>query len=276
MSLVLGNGSDEIIQMLMLAMARPGAIVLGVEPSFVMFRLIASFCGMRYVGVPLAPDFSLDERRMASAIEEHEPALTFIAYPNNPTGNLFDDAAIEQVLKRTPGAVVVDEAYHAFADRTWMNRLERFENLLVMRTLSKSGLAGLRLGVLAGRAAWLDHVDKIRLPYNVGVLTQLVADKALERHDLLAEQAATIKAERGRLFGALRQMRGATPWPSDANFILFRVGAADAVFGGLKQRGVLVKNLHGSQPALENCLRVTVGTPAENDRFLGALRESIA
>ena len=275
MSLVLGNGSDEIIQMLMLAMARPGAVVLGVEPSFVMFRLIASFCGMRYVGVPLAADFSLDERRMADAIEEHAPALIFIAYPNNPTGNLFDDHAIENVLKRAPGAVVIDEAYHAFAGRTYMNRLGQFENLLVMRTLSKSGLAGLRLGVLAGRESWLSHVDKVRLPYNVGVLTQLVAEKALERHGLLAEQAAAIKAERARVFRELQQMRGTTPYPSEANFILFRVAAANAVFGGLKERGVLIKNLHGSQPSLANCLRVTVGTPEENDRFLQALRETI-
>ena len=275
MSLVLGNGSDEIIQMLMLTTSRPGAVVLGVEPSFVMFRLIASFCGMRYVGVPLASDFSLDEGRMAAAIEAHEPALVFLAYPNNPTGNLFDDRAIDDVLKRAPGAVVVDEAYNAFAGRTYMNRLGDFENLLVMRTLSKSGLAGLRLCVLAGRASWLDHVDKVRLPYNVSVLTQLVAEKALERHELLAEQAAAIRAERGRVLREFQHMPGTTPYPSEANFILFRVAAADAVFGGLKRRGILIKNLHGSQPSLENCLRVTIGTPDENDRFLQALRETM-
>jgi histidinol-phosphate aminotransferase len=275
MSLVLGNGSDEIIQMLMLATARPGSVVLGVEPSFVMFRLIASFCGMRYVGVPLAGDFSLDERRMADAIAAHAPALVFIAYPNNPTGNLFDDRAIERIVNIAPGAVVIDEAYHAFAGRTYMNRLGDFENLLVMRTLSKSGLAGLRLGILAGRSAWLDHIDKVRLPYNVGVLTQLVAGKALERHDLLAEQAAAIRAERARVSQALECIPGVTPFPSEANFILFRVTGAEALFGGLKQRGVLIKNLHGSQPALENCLRVTVGTPRENDRFLAALRETM-
>jgi histidinol-phosphate aminotransferase len=275
MSLVLGNGSDELIQMLMLATARPNSVVLGVEPSFVMFRLIASFCGMRYVGVPLAPDFSLDERRMADAIEAHAPALIFIAYPNNPTGNLFDDRVIERIVELAPGAVVIDEAYHAFAGRTYMNRLGDFENLLVMRTLSKSGLAGLRLGILSGRAAWLDHVDKVRLPYNVSVLTQLVAEKALERYDLLAEQAAAIRSERARVFQALAHMRGVAPFPSEANFILFKVPGAEAVFAGLKASGVLIKNLHGSQAALADCLRVTVGTPAENDRFLEALREAI-
>ncbi|MGZ8209237.1 MAG: histidinol-phosphate transaminase [Burkholderiales bacterium] len=276
MKLVLGNGSDEIIQMLMLATARPGAVVLGLEPSFVMFRLIASFCGMRYVGVPLAPDFSLDERRMAAAIEEHAPALVFIAYPNNPTGNLFDRKAIEGVLKSAPGAVVIDEAYHAFAGRTYMDRLSECENLLVMRTLSKSGLAGLRLGLLAGSGAWLDHVEKVRLPYNVGVLTQLVAEKALQHQELLDSQAAAIRAERARLMKELEQTSGAAPFPSDANFILFRVPAADAVFNALKMRGVLIKNLNGSHPALGNCLRVTVGTPDENDRFLNALRASMA
>ncbi len=275
MQVVLGNGSDEIIQMLMLATARPGAVVLGVEPSFVMFKLIALFCGMRYVGVPLAPGFSLDERAMTEAIQTHAPALIFIAYPNNPTGNLFDARAIARVLELAPGAVVIDEAYHAFAGRTYMDRLGACDNLLVMRTLSKSGLAGLRLGLIAGPAAWLDHVEKVRLPYNVGVLTQLVAEKALRHHDRLAEQAATIKAERGRVWHELQQMPGATPFPSDANFILFRVTAADAVFNGLKQRGVLIKNVHGAHPALENCLRVTVGTPDENDRFLAALRATV-
>jgi histidinol-phosphate aminotransferase len=157
-----------------------------------------------------------------------------------------------------------------------MNRLADYDNLLVMRTLSKSGLAGLRLGLIAGSAAWLDHVEKVRLPYNVGVLTQLVAERALRHHDRLAEQAASIRTERGRVWRELQQTRGTTPFPSDANFILFRVPAADAVFSGLEQRGVLIKNVHGSHPALENCLRVTVGTPHENDRFIAALRATLA
>lgn len=277
MALLLGNGSDEIIQMLMLASARPGAAVLGVEPTFVMFRLIATFCGMRYLGVPLNSDFSLNADAMVAAIEEQRPALVFIAYPNNPTGNLFDAHALDRVLRAAPGAVVMDEAYYAFAGgRTYMNRLQEYPNLLVMRTLSKSGLAGLRLGLLAGRSEWLQHVDKVRLPYNVGVLTQLVAEQVLQHQMLLDEQAATIKSERTRLLDELKRTSGATPFPSDANFILFRTGAAENIFNGLKQRGVLVKNLHGVHPALEGCLRVTVGTPDENDMFLTALRASLA
>jgi histidinol-phosphate aminotransferase len=273
--LILGNGSDEIIQMLMMATAKPGAKVLSVEPTFVMFRMIASYCRMDYVGVPLQPDFSLDAQRMLIAIEEHRPALVFLAYPNNPTGNLFDADAIERIVRAAPGLVVVDEAYHAFAGRTFMNRLGEFDNLLVMRTLSKSGLAGLRLGLLAGARDWLAEIDKVRLPYNVGVLTQLVAEEALKHRSLLDEQAAAIRAERTRLSDELRGTRGTTVYPSDANFILFRIAGAPRVFAALKARGVLVKNLHGSHPALDGCLRVTVGTPGENDRFLAALRESL-
>jgi histidinol-phosphate aminotransferase len=274
--IILGNGSDEIIQMLTLATARPGAVVLGVEPSFVMFRMIAMYSGMRYVGVPLQADFQLDTERMLIAIEEHQPALVFIAYPNNPTGNLFDAEGIERVVRAAPGLVVLDEAYHAFAQRTYMSGLGEHENLVVMRTLSKSGLAGLRLGLLAGPSAWLEHVDKVRLPYNVSVLTQIVAEEALKHRALLEEQAAAIRTERTRLFDELARTPGMSPYHSDANFILFRTGAAARVFDRLKADGVLVKNVSGAHPALEGCLRVTVGTPDENDCFLTALRASPA
>jgi histidinol-phosphate aminotransferase len=274
--LVLGNGSDEIIQMLTLSVARPGATVLGVDPSFVMFRLIATFCGARYASVPLTQDFALDAERMLVAIEQHQPALIFLAYPNNPTGNLFDPQAIDQILAAAPGLVVIDEAYHAFAGRTYMDRLGDYANLLVMRTLSKSGLAGLRLGLVAGGGDWLKHVDKVRLPYNVGLLTQIVAEQALEHYALLDEQAAAIKSERTRLHDELARIPGTTPYESEANFILFRSSAPQRAFDGLKQRGILVRNLHGSHPLLEGCLRVTVSTPDENDQFIASLRASLA
>jgi histidinol-phosphate aminotransferase len=273
--IILGNGSDEIIQMLAMAIARPGATIMSVDPTFVMFRLIASYCRVGYASVPLAPDFSLDAERMLIAIEKHRPALIFLAYPNNPTGNLFDEDAIERVIRAAPGLVVVDEAYHAFAGRTFMQRLDEFDNLLVMRTLSKSGLAGLRLGLVAGSREWLEHVDKVRLPYNVSVLTQLVAEEALRHRALLDKQAETIRSERARLVAELGRV-ASTVYPSAANFILFRIDTAERVFGGLKARGVLVKNLHGSHPTLENCMRVTVGTAEENDRFMAALREAAA
>jgi histidinol-phosphate aminotransferase len=274
--LLLGNGSDEIIQMLMLATARPEASVMCVDPTFIMFRLVAAFCGMRYVSVPLGEGFALDAGRMVAAIEEHQPALIFIAYPNNPTGNLFDDAAIARVLEAAPGLVVLDEAYHAFAGRSYMSELPRYPNMLVMRTLSKSGLAGLRLGIVAGHREWLHHIGKVRLPYNVSVLTQLVAEEALQHRSLLDEQAAAIKAERTRLYRELELTPRTQPFPSHANFILFRTDAADRAFTGLKERGVLIRNLNGSHPALAECLRVTVGTREENERFLTALREVVA
>lgn len=240
-----------------------------------MFRMIAEFCGVRFVGVPLAPDFTLDAERVLASIEEHRPALVFIAYPNNPTGNLFDSGVIARIIEAAPGMVVVDEAYHVFAGASFMPRLGSWPNLLVMRTLSKLGLAGLRLGVLAGPGQWLAHVDKVRLPYNVNVLTQAVADKVLQHEDLLAQQAAAIRAERTRLFRDLGRLPGVRPFPSDANFLLFRTDGAGRVFEDLKRQGILIKNLDGSHPALAGCLRVTVGTPEENARFLGALKQAV-
>jgi histidinol-phosphate aminotransferase len=275
MEVLLGNGSDEIIQLLALALAKPGATLLSVEPSFVMYKMIAAFTGMRYVGVPLARDFSLDVEAMLAAIEKERPALVFLAYPNNPTGNLFDADAVKRIIAATPGLVVVDEAYYAFARDSFIPQLGRYDNLLVMRTFSKLGMAGLRLGFLAGPAAWLGQLEKLRLPYNVGVLPQLVAAKLLEHHEVLLAQAESLKQERGRLAAALDAISGVQTYPSEANFILFRVAKATQVFEGLKQRGVLIKNLNGGHPALADCLRVTVGTPEEGARFIAALQDTI-
>jgi len=275
LDILLGNGSDELIQMLALAVNKPGAVLLSVEPSFVMFRMIATFVGLRYVGVPLTTEFGLDLPALQQAIRVHQPALTFLAYPNNPTGNLFDAAAVERVVELSPGLVVVDEAYHAFAGRSLLPRLAHYPNLLVMRTLSKLGLAGLRLGLLIGGAEWLTELDKLRLPYNINVLTQGVAEYVLARGDLLETQAAAIRDERARLYGRLAALHGILPFPSDANFVLFRVTSANSVFLALKARGILIKNVSGSHPMLTDCLRVTVGTPEENDKFLEALRESL-
>ena len=275
MDLLLGNGSDELIQLLVMAVAKPGAVVLGVEPSFVMFRMIAAFAGARYAGVDLRDDFSLDVERILAAIERERPAIIFIAYPNNPTGNLFDAGLIERIIDAAPGLVVVDEAYHAFAGKSFIPRLAGHPNLLVMRTLSKLGLAGLRLGALTGPARWLTQLDKLRLPYNVSTLTQVVACEVLQHPDVLTEQAGAIKLERGNLLQALRRVPGVAVYPSDANFILFRINQAERVFDGLKRRGVLIKSLHGSHQLLADCLRVTVGTPDENAAFLSALNQTL-
>lgn len=275
MDILLGNGSDEIIQILCLAVAKPGAVAMGVDPSFVMFRMIATIAGLRYEGVPLGAGFSLDRPAMLAALERHRPALTFLAYPNNPTGNLFDADDVAEVIRRAPGLVVVDEAYTAFAGASFMERLSEHPNLLVMRTLSKLGLAGLRIGFLVGRPEWLAELDKLRLPYNVNVLSQRVAERVLASAEVLLEQAAAIRIARAVLLDALAALPGVDALPSSANFILFQVADADAVFAGLKARGVLVKNLNGSHPRLAGCLRVTVGTPEENQAFLRALRETL-
>jgi histidinol-phosphate aminotransferase len=275
MDLLLGNGSDELIQTLALAIHKPGAGVLGVEPSFVMFRMIATATGAPYVGVDLRDDYSLDIEKLLGAVERHRPGLVFIAYPNNPTGNLFDPGLIERVIEAAPGLVVVDEAYHGFAGQSFLPRLAAYPNLLVMRTLSKLGLAGLRLGVLIGAERWIRQLDKLRLPYNVNTLTQLIAAVVLEYGSVLTEQAAAIKLERGRLLRELQRVPGVTAYPSDANFILFKVTQAERVFDSLKRRGVLIKSLHGSHHLLADCLRVTVGTPDENAAFLSALTQSV-
>jgi len=272
MTVILGNGSDEIIQMIAMATAKPDAVLMSVEPAFVMFRMIATFANMPYVGVPLKTDFSLDLDAMLRAIAQHKPAVIFLAYPNNPTGNLFDEDAVLQIIQASPGIVVIDEAYHAFADRSVMDKLERYPNLLLMRTLSKLGLAGLRLGLLIGRSAWLDEFEKIRLPYNVGVMTQLIAQVVLRHTDILSAQAVQIKMERASMLRKLTAMDKIEVFPSDANFILFRVKNATDIFQTLKQRGILIKNLDGAHALLDNCLRVTVGTPEENTQFLTILK----
>ena len=273
--ILLGNGSDELIHIMVQALARPGAVVLAPEPTFVMYRIYALLNRMHYVGVPLAPDFTLDCARLLAAIDEHQPAIIFIAYPNNPTGNLYPESDVLRILQAAPGLVVLDEAYHAFAQKSFMRRLAEHPNLVVMRTLSKIGMAGLRLGYAAGSPAWIGEFDKVRPPYNVNVLTQLVAERLLAHGDVLAEQAAAICAERGRLKAELERVHGVTPFASDANFLLVRVPDAGKVFAGMKQRGVLVKNLHGSHLLLTQCLRVTVGTADENTQCLTALRASV-
>ena len=240
-----------------------------------MYRMIATFTGMRYLSVPLTEDFSLDLPATLAAIRREQPALIFLAYPNNPTGNLFPTDDVIQIIEAAQGLVVVDEAYYAFAADSFIPRLARYPNLLVMRTFSKLGMAGLRLGFLAGSAAWLEQLEKLRLPYNVGVLPQLVAGKLLEHHEVLLRQAEQIKRDRATLYRQLSEIAAVRVYPSEANFLLFHVANATAVFNGLKRRGVLIKNLNGGHPMLTDCLRVTVGTPEENAKFMAALKEII-
>ena len=272
MDLILGNGSDELIQMLALTLNGKERVLLAPEPSFVMYRLIAQVIGMQYIGIPLgANDFKLDMFAMLEAIETYQPALIFLAYPNNPTGNAFDPSDIEAIIETASGLVVIDEAYAPFTDCSFMSRLGEYPNVLVMRTVSKLGLAGLRLGLLAGPHEWLEQIEKTRLPYNINVLSQLSAVFALQHYSVLEQQTQQIRANRADLLERLNAIDAVQTWTSQTNFILFRVANALTVFEELKKQGILIKCLHGSHPQLDNCLRVTVGTPEENQAFLQAL-----
>ncbi len=276
--LILGNGSDELIDLLSVACDVPGAGILAPLPGFVMYEMSAKLRGLRFTGVPLTPDFQLDRDAMLAAIERERPSLTYIAYPNNPTANLWDDAVIDDIVAAVgeqQGLVVFDEAYQPFSSRSWLPRLAAHEHVLVLRTLSKFGLAGVRLGYLCGHAALIDEVDKVRPPYNVSVLNAEATLFALEHADEYARQAAQLREQRERLQGALRALPGVTAYPSDANMILVRVADAKRTFEGMKAHGVLVKNVSALHPLLANCLRLTVGTPDENARMIDALKASL-
>ncbi len=273
MELLLGNGSDELIQIVLLAVARPGSYVLAPTPTFVMYEVIANAVGMGFVGVALTENFGLDAVAMRTAMQRYKPLVTFIAYPNNPTGNLFAADAVEGLIDAAPGLVVIDEAYFAFTDSSLMDRLRSYDNLLVLRTLSKMGLAGLRLGLLVGAPAWIEEFNKVRLPYNINSLTQASVQLMLRRREFIAEQVQQIRSERQRVFAALSELAGVRVWPSETNFILFRAQSREArdVYDGLYAAGVLVKNLDPQGGALRGCLRVTIGRPGENDVFINAL-----
>lgn len=280
--IILGNGSDELIQMIMMAMAGKDTAgeshsVLSVEPGFVMYKMIATFMDMPYIGVPLKEDFSIDETDLLSAIKEHQPAIIFLAYPNNPTSNLFDEQTIRNVIDAAPGVVVLDEAYHAFAEKSFMPMLNEYDNLLVMRTVSKMGLAGLRLGLLAGKAEWLNEFDKVRLPYNINILTQASAEFAIKNRHVLDQQTQQICVDRENLYKELSQIKNITAYPSQANFILVRVpdGQADLLFNRLKEQGILIKNLNPAGGLLKDCLRITVGTAEENKSFLELFKRAL-
>ncbi|HXZ91595.1 MAG TPA: histidinol-phosphate transaminase [Burkholderiales bacterium] len=274
MELMLGNGSDDLIQIVTWALARPGAVMMFPVPTFVMYGMDATLAGMKIVEVPLRADFTLDRDAFVAQVKAHEPALVFLAYPNNPTGVLYAEDDILAILRAVRGVVVLDEAYHVFAQKSFMPRLAEFPNLVVMRTVSKLGLAGIRLGYLAAHPRWVEQFNKVRQAYNVNVLTQAAALFVLERLEVFEEQAARIRAERARLGAALAALDGVAVFPSEANFFMIRVRDANRSYEALRRQGVLVKNLHGG-PGLANCLRVTVGTPDENRILLTALREAL-
>lgn len=271
--ILFGNGSDEIIQMLVMALAKKNAKVLSVEPSFVMYKMISKFCGVDYIGVDLNPDFSLNIQALKKQIVQEQPALIFLAQPNNPTGNLFYHQELCEIIELSTGLVVIDEAYTAFTEYDALPLLSLYPNVLVMRTFSKTGLAGLRLGYLLGNKSVLGEIDKLRLPYNINVLTQTLAACALDHYHLFLEQSKKIIEARNNLLQRLSENNDYEVFPSEANFITIRfkkINAKDA-FLKLKEKGILIKNLDGAHPLLSNCLRLTVGIEKENTVLISAL-----
>jgi histidinol-phosphate aminotransferase len=276
--IMLGNGSDELISLLALACDVPGAVILSPVPGFVMYAMSAQLQGLPFIGVPLTADFELDEAAMLAAIAEHRPAITYLAYPNNPTANLWNDAVIEKIINAVGeqgGLVVMDEAYQPFASKSYADRIARHSHVLLLRTLSKFGLAGVRLGYLIGPKALISEIDKVRPPYNISVLNYECALFALEHQEVFTAQAQEIRAQRAIILEALAAMINVKAWKSDANMILIRVPDAAKTFEGLKARGVLVKNVSKMHALLVNCLRLTVGTAGENAQLLAALQDSL-
>jgi len=277
-ALTLGNGSDELITMLSMACDVPGAVALAPVPGFVMYEMSSRLLGLGFVGVPLTADFELDLPAMRAAIAQHRPALVYLAYPNNPTANLWSVTAVQAVIDAVGeqhGLVVIDEAYQPFASRDSMGWLRLHGHVLVMRTMSKYGLAGVRIGYLMGRTEVIAQIDKLRPPFNVGVLNAEAALFALEHADEYARQAQSICEQRQRLFAALQALPGVQAFPSDANMVLARVPDAARSFAALKSRGILIKNVSALHPLLTNCLRLTVGTADETSQLIQALKESV-
>ncbi len=273
--IMLGNGSDELISLVAMACDVPGACILAPLPGFVMYAMSAQLQGLKFIGVDLTPDFELDEKAMLAAIAKHQPSIIYLAYPNNPTANLWDDAVIEKIVEAAPGLVVIDEAYQPFSSRSYIDRVACHSHVLLMRTLSKFGLAGVRIGYMIGPHALVAEFDKVRPPYNISVLNCETALFALEHQQVFAAQASDVREQRARVQAALAALPGVKAWPSDANMILARFPDAQKTFDGLKANGVLVKNVSRMHPLLANCLRLTVGTEGENTQLLSALKASL-
>lgn len=272
-NVLFGNGSDEIIQMLVMATAKPNALVLSVEPSFVMYKMIAKFCSVDYLGVDLKSDFTLDMQALKNHIIDKQPELIFFAQPNNPTGNLFSHENLCEIIELAEGLVVIDEAYTAFTEYDALSLLNIYPNVLLMRTFSKTGLAGLRLGYLLGDERILQEIDKVRLPYNINSLTQSLAECALDNYDLFLEQSAVIVNARNDLIVELLRDKQFEVFQSEANFIAIRLlkTSAQKAFQFLKEKGILIKVLDGGHPLLKDCIRVTVGSAIENKKLISAL-----
>ncbi|MDX8390600.1 MAG: histidinol-phosphate transaminase [Mariprofundaceae bacterium] len=266
---LLGNGSDEIIQMLLMAVD-DGAMV-SPNPSFIMYELVSKWLRRPIAVMPLNADFSLDAKKILQLCRREKAAIIFLACPNNPTGNLWPESTIREIIDNFNGLVVIDEAYLPFAGHTHTHLIA--PNVVVLRTFSKLGWAGLRLGYLLGEEEVVTQLNKVRMPYNIDALTQAAAAVLLDHSELFVQQAERVCRERDRVEAVLSELEGIKLFPSQANFILIRVADANLVFESLKERHILIKNMHAKGSVLANCLRITIGTGDENDLLLSALKE---
>ena len=273
---IIGNGSDELIQLICMAFLRSDNTILCPQPSFSMYKKIAQVLKFRFEEVPLKENFSLDINKMLEKIREIDPAIIFLAYPNNPTGNLWLKNDINLIIKETNGIVVIDEAYGAFSGESFLGEINNYNNLLVMKTVSKVGLAGLRLGYLFGENSIIKQINKLRLPFNINSISQKISKLYTEDCKFINIQIKEIIKNRELLIDMLKDIKNIQAYDSKTNFILFKIlqGSADEVFSKLLADNILVKNM-SKTPGLNGCLRVTVGTKKENDIFIQSLKKSI-
>ncbi len=265
---ILGNGSDELIQTIILAFGGP---VLIPVPTFAMYEITSRALSQNVITVPLGKAFSLDADKMLKKAKRVKAKVIFLACPNNPSGNRFSDVAVRKILAKATAAVVIDEAYFDFSRKTYLAELKKFPNMIILRTLSKIGFAGLRVGVLVASRVVIEELNKIRLPYNINILSQAAAVTALKHTNFIERQISLLISERENLYNVLSQMKGITAYPSETNFILFKTSTdATRIYMKLKQAGILIKDLNKPGP-LRNCLRVTVGKPEENGEFMAEL-----
>ncbi|RNI30704.1 histidinol-phosphate transaminase [Rufibacter latericius] len=270
----IGNGSDEAIDLLVRLVCEPGRDeVLLLPPTYGMYEVSANIHNVAIQRVPLDEHFQPVFEKIAEKQNERTKIL-FLCSPNNPTGNLLESATVEKLIKSFNGLVVVDEAYIDFTQSpSWSTRLDEFPNLIVLQTLSKAwGMAGLRLGMAFASPEIIGYLNKIKPPYNINVVTQELVSAALDKTAQLADMLQVIVQERARLVEAFASLPLIEKvYPSDANFVLVQVPNANELYGYLLDRGVVVRN-RSTQPGCANCLRITIGTPAENDHLLESLQ----
>ncbi len=241
-------------------------------PTFSMYKIIAVNTGNKVVEVPLDKNFDLDIDAITNRLKDNFPAMVFLSSPNSPTGNLFSREKIETIINKTSGTVVIDEAYASFSDQSLLSLLKKYDNVIFLKTLSKLGLASIRLGFLIGNADFIVQLNKVRLPYNINSLSQIAANFFLDYQDEFSKQIGEITKRREELYQGLKEIAGIKPYPSRANFIFFSCAFdSNRIYSKLVAEGIIVKNLH-IPPLMPNCMRVTVGNKKENETFLKALK----